>query len=178
MDPVTLTAVSIGSTALGGATSAIGSIISGNASKQMYDYQSGIAQMNERIAKQDASYARDVGETEAQASGMKTRFTLGKIVSTQAGSGLDVNSGSNLRVQESEQEIGTHDESVIRSTAAKRAYGYEVEAAQASAQGQVYKMAGKNAQVAGEIGAATSILGSASSVADKWTKAKTVGIVS
>lgn len=172
----TLGTIGAGASAGGGIMSAIGSLISGDASKKMYEYQAGIAKMNEKIALQDADYARSIGETEAQTSGMKTRFTLGKIVSAQSGSGLDVNSGSNRAVQESEQEIGTHDQSVIRSAAAKRAYGYETEAAQASAQGEVYKMSGQNAQTAGQIGAASSILGTASSVSSKWLDAKRVGM--
>lgn len=173
-----LGAIGAGASAAGGIVGAIGNLISGGSSKAMYDYQSGIAQMNKKISLQNADYARSVGETEAQTSGMKTRFTLGKIVSGQAGGGLDVNSGSNQRVQEGEQAIGTHDEAVIRSSAAKRAYGYEVEAATDEAQSQVYKMAGKNAQTVGEIGAATSILGSASSVAGKWLDASRVGLYS
>lgn len=185
MDPISLTAaastigsIGTGASAAGGIVGAIGNLISGGANKKMYDYQAGIAKINQKNALQDADYARSVGETEAQTSGMKTRFTLGKIVSTQAASGLDVNSGSNQRVQEGEQAIGTHDESVIRSSAAKRAYGYEVEAATDSAQAQVYTMAGKQAQTAGQIGAATSILGSASSVAGKWLDASKVGLYS
>lgn len=183
MDPISLGASALGSigtgaSAAGGIVGAIGNLISGGANKKMYDYQAGIAQINKKNALQDADYSRAVGETEAQTSGMKTRFTLGKIVSGQAASGLDVNSGSNQRVQEGEQAIGTHDEAVIRSSAAKRAYGYEVEAATDEAQSQVYKMGGKNAETAGMIGAATSILGSASSVAGKWLDASKVGLYS
>ncbi len=179
MDPISLgttAAIGMGASALGGGVGAIGNIISGNANAKSYQYQAGIAKINEQVAKQDADYSRAVGETEAQKSGMATRFTLGKIKAAQSGSGLDINSGSAKAVQESEQEIGSHDEAVIRSTAAKRAYGYEVEASQASAQSQLYTSAAKNAKTAGYIGAASSILGSASSVSDKWLTAKTKGI--
>lgn len=185
MDPIslglgasTLATIGTGASAAGGITGAIGSIIGGNASKKMYDYQAGIAKINQRNALQDADYARSVGETEAQTSGMKTRFTRGKIVSGQSASGLDVNSGSNQRVQEGEQAIGTHDQAVIRSSAAKRAYGYETEAATDSAQSEVYKMSGQQSQRAGQIGAATSILGGATSVAGKWLDASKVGLYS
>lgn len=176
MDPIT--AVGIGATVAGGGVSAIGSILSGNAKSQMYQYQSGIAQMNERIAKQDASYARYVGETEAQTSGMKTRFVLGKQLTAQSGSGLDVNSGSASRVRESTHDIGLHDEAVIRSNAAKRAYGFEVEAANASAQGEIYKSAAGEAKTAGYMGAASSVLGTVSSVSSKWLQAKQMGMFS
>lgn len=179
MDPVIsgpLAALSIGASALGAGTSAFGALQSGNANSKMYQYQAGVAKMNENIARSDADYTRAVGETEAQASGMKTRFTLGKIIAQQSGSGLDVNSGSNRDVQESEQAIGSHDESVIRSNAAKRAYGYEVEAANTSAQGEIYKASASQSKTAGAISAASSILGGVSSVSGKWLQAKQVGI--
>lgn len=178
MDPITLTAISLGATALGSGVGAVGSIMGGQAQSGMYKYQAGIAQMNQQIAEQDADYSRSVGEVEAQQSGMKTRFQIGNIKAGQSGSGLDVNSGSAALVRKSQHEVGMEDQAVIRSNAAKRAYGYEVEAAQQTAQGQVYKMAAEKSETAGTIGAITSILGGASSVSGKWLQAKQVGIFS
>lgn len=170
--------VSIAATVAGGAVSAYGQQQAGKSKQAMYNYQSAIATRNAEIAKQNADYAVRVGETQAQAQGMKTRFAVGSTIASRGASGLDVNRGSNARVVESVQEIGEHDASVIRSDAAKRAYGYEVEAANATAQGEVYTMAGEDAKRAGDIGAVSTIIGTAGSVADKWTGAKTRGIVS
>ena len=175
-DPVTLTGISIGATALGGLTKAFGDITSGNAQSAMYKYQSGIALMNQQINKQNADYERQVGEVQAQQSGIKTREQIGTIKSVQSGSNVDINSGSAAGVRESQSEVGLQDQAIIRSNAARRAYGYEVEAAQNKAQSDIYQMSAAKSKTSGIIGALGSILGTAGSVAGKWLDANRTGI--
>lgn len=174
-DPLSLTAISLGASALGGATSAVSSIMGGNSQAAQFQYQSGIAAQNALIAKQNANYATAAGEVSAQQSGMKTRFQLGQTTAQQGAGGLAVGSGSNQRVVDSEREVGTEDQALIRSNAAKQAYGYEVTAAQDTAQSQMYTQAASGAKTAGEIGAFGSILGTAGSVSSKWLQASQSG---
>src|SRR5262245_52585403 len=187
MDPISLTAAGVSlSTVLSGAGTAAGvgaaglgaysNIMGGKAKAAQAQYQAGIADLNRRLALQDADYARAVGESQAQASGMKTRYVLGQQLTAQSGSNIDVGSGSAARVRSSTADIGRQDQTVIRANAAKRAFGHEVEAAQATGQGEVYKMTAKQAEEAGTIGAVGSILGGVSSVSDRWLQAKTKGI--
>jgi len=176
MDPVSLTAISIGATAAGGAVSGIGALSSGASKQSMYNYQSGIAVQNSLIAKQNADYAIRVGEQQAQAEGLKVRQQVGSTVANRGASGLDVNTGSNAKVVQSVEEVGEDNVAVIRSDAAKRAYGYKVEANQATTQGQLYRMAGEDASRAGTISALGSILGTAGSVSSKWLDANQRGI--
>ena len=178
MDPVSLAVISIGASAAGGGVSALGALQSGQAANSMYQYKAGVAAINEKIAKQNAEYTLKVGETEAQASGMKTRFAVGSSRVAGGASGLDVNTGSKSRVIESTEAIGEQNQAVVRSDAAKRAYGYEVEAMQDTAQGQLYKMAGEQSVTASKYGAASSVLGAAGSVSDKWLTAQSRGIFS
>jgi hypothetical protein len=159
---------SLGATALGGITGAVGSIFGGQSQSAMYQYQAGIAAMNAQIAKQNAAYETAVGETRAQESGMKTRAQIGSTRAQQGASGLDVNSGTNVSVRASEAELGNFEQSIIRSDAARRAYGQEVVAAQETAQSQVDMMAADNAKTAGLLGGFTSILGGASSFGSKY----------
>lgn len=175
-DPVSLTAISLATTAATGGVSAYGAVQGGKSKQAMYNYQAGIAAMNTQVAKQNADYAIRVGESQAQAEGLKVKQQVGSTIANRGASGLDVNKGSNARVVQSVEEVGEHNESVIRSDAAKRAYGYEVEAASATAQGVVYRMAGDDARRAGDINALGSILGTAGSVSSKWSDAKTRGI--
>ena len=147
---------------------AMGSAYQGQAQANMYTYQAGVAQLNTTIEKQNADYARASGEVEAQQSGMKTRFQVGSERAAQGGSGLDVNTGSPLAVRESTQEVGAEDTAIVRSNAARRAYGYEVEAAQSTAQAGLDLMSATTAKTAGNIGAVSSLLGGAGSVASKW----------
>lgn len=167
-DPISM--IAIGSTIAGTITSATAANYSGQASANMYNYQAGIAQANKVLAQQDANYAISSGEVAAQQSGMKTRAQVG---ATRAGFGAsNVAGGSQDAVLKSETDIGQEDQALIRSNAAKRAFGFNVEAAKDTAQGQVYKTAAETSQETGRLGVLSSIIGGASNVAGKWLQYK------
>lgn len=172
----TLAAISIGGAVAGGGIGLLGSLFSGGAQKNAYNYQAQVAANNKVIADRNAQYAVASGETEAQISGMKTRAQIGGITAAQGASGLDVNSGSGVAVRESEAEIGSFNQMMIRANARKQAYGYEVEGMNQQAQERMSRQAGKNAMTAGIIGGASSVVGAASSVSDKWLKFGTAGV--
>lgn len=172
-----LTIVSLAATVIGGAMSAYGKAQQGAAQGRMFDYQAGIAQMNQKIALQNADYERNVGEIAAQESGMKTRAQVGATTAAQAASGLDVNAGSTSDVRTSETEIGQYNEAIIRANAARRAYGYDVEATQDVAQAGLYRMAASTSRAGGDIGAITSLLSMGTSVADKYLAARQKGLL-
>lgn len=178
-DPITLgtlATVGMASSALGGVVSAVGSVLGGQAKSQMFQYQAGVADINQRIAKRNASYARYVGEFEAQRSGMKSRYETGQQKVIQSGRGLDVNFGSPAAVRESQESIGRQEQTTIRSSAARRAFGYDVEAEKQRTAASMYRKSAKNEEIAGYIGAAGSILGATSSVAGKWYEAGQYGM--
>jgi hypothetical protein len=169
-------------------------------------YQAGVADVNKEIAKANANYSRDVGEVEAQQAGMKAHAELGEMIAQQGASGLKVDSGSSTKVRESMVEIGQYTQSVIRSSAAKKAYGYEVEAMQYGAQADVYRYTAEqhdaqaeNAMTAAgiteqsyglqdkamaNVGKAEginimgSLVGTAGSVATKWSEGGYTGLTS
>lgn len=175
-DPTVLASASIGSTAAGSILGAAGAKESGEAQGRMYDYQAGVAQLNKQIAEQNRDYAVQTGEREASIYGMKARQQAGAIRARQGGSGLSVNFGSAVDVQESQAEIAKLDLATIRRNAARTAYGYTVEATQDEAQSQIFKMAGANARRAGSINAAASLISGAGSVSSKWLQAKQTGV--
>jgi hypothetical protein len=160
----------MGATAGGSIMSAFGSLASGEANKSMYDYQSGIAKLNQQIDLQNATFATQQGEQQAQQYGLKAGQQMGQIKTAQASSGFDVNSGSNAQVRTSQAHLNSLDTDVIRSNAAKTAYNYTEQASVAGAQSQLYTMAGTNAMAAGEIGFGSSILGGVGSVSSEWLK--------
>src|SRR5437879_3754547 len=166
-DPISLglLAVSAVGTVAGGLTQAAGARAAGDAQARQYQYQAGVADMNKKVADQNRDYAFAAGEVEAQQSGMKTRQEIGTQKTIQSASNLDVNTGSGADVRESQGAVGQENQNLIRSNAARRAYGYEVEAANATAQGQVYRMSADNARTAADYKVASSIIGTATSVA-------------
>lgn len=190
-DPTTIiSGIGLGISALGALTGAFGAVTGGEAQGQQFEaqarqatYQRGVALMNQRIAKQNADYSRSVGEVEAQTEGMKTRAVVGATKAHQAASGIDLETGSAADVRESESAIGAENVAVIRSNAARQAYGYEVEASKDVAQAGLFEAAAEDstraagsARTAGTIGAVSSILGGASSVSSRWLQGNQVGL--
>ena len=170
-DPVSLAVIGMAAGAAGGGVSALGSLFSGQAQKKMYDYQAGVALANAKVAKQDAQYALDSGEVEAQQAGMRGRFQQGATKVGIASGNIDTSTGSGSQVLKSETEVTQENEGVIRANAAKRAYGFEVGAAEDVAQSSADIAAGKTSVTAGDIGATSSILGAVGNVSSKWLQA-------
>lgn len=171
MDPVTLGVLTVGSmvaTGAGGIMQASGQAEAGESANRMYQYRAGISQINSHIAEQNADYALKVGEVDAQREGMKTRGVVGALRAKGSASGIDVNTGSKARVGESAEMVGEQNAAVARADAAKRAYGHRVEAMNATAQGELYRVAGAEEERAGKIKAAGTLIGTAGSVASKW----------
>lgn len=175
-DPATLAIVGIGSSVLGGTLSGVGQVTGGMAKSNMYKYQAGVARVNRDLKIRDAQHARYVGETEAQRIGMKSRFEQGQARATQAGRGFQVDAGTNADVIGSMAEISRHDQATTRANAARRAYGFEVEAAQQGTQAGMYERASSDAERTGWLGGLGSLVSTAGSVAGKWLDASRVGI--
>ncbi len=170
-DPLTWAAIGTAASIAGGVTSAGGALAKGSADSSMYGYQSGVAKMNADIAQQNAAYSVEAGGSAAYQSGVKTGEIVGQQKANQGASGVDVNSGSPAGIRSTTTALGQIDQNTIRTNYAKRAYGYEVEAASKDAESTADLVAGSNAQKAGFISAAGSILGTVGSVSGKWLQA-------
>jgi hypothetical protein len=166
----------IGSTLLGGITSAVSGFVQGEDQQQMYNYQAGVARLNSQISQQNATYATQVGDIQAEQAGLQGAQRMGKIKSAQGASGLDVNSGSNKQVQTSQAQITSTDQTAIRSNAARTAYNYENMAVGFGAQANADTIAGQNARSAGLLNAGSSLLSSASSVSSQWLRGQSLGM--
>lgn len=146
------------------------------ATSQMYTYQAGIADLNRRIALNNRDYAITAGGEEAKRFGMKSAQVAGSIKAKQAASGIDVNAGSLVDVQKGQKQVSDLDMATIRNNAARKAYGYQVEAETASMQTEMYTAASKNSLEAGNIAAAGSLISGASNVSSKWLQGNQQGL--
>ena len=176
--PEVLATIGIASTVGGGLADAFGGIFGGNAASSKFKYQAGMSRMNAMINRQNAEYETVIGEREAGRAGMKSAFTTSNIRSGQAASGGVVDTGSNADVVESQHAIGLMDQQTIRNSAAQRAYGYEIKAAEDESSAKMFEIGARNARTAGYLSAAKSILGAGGSVASKWLTAKQHGLYS
>ena len=71
------------------------------------------------MATQNAQFAGAEGEQQTAAEGAKTKAAVGATLANEGASGIDVDSGSNVDVRESEAKIGMLNALTIRSNAAK-----------------------------------------------------------
>lgn len=150
---------------------AYGQFKQGQSQSAMYNYQSGLAQTNASIAKQDAIYATQTGEVEAQQSGMRTRSEVGSTKVGYGAGNISTSSGSSKNVIASETSIGQANEAVIRANAAKRAYGFNVASAEDTAQAGVFSEAAHTARTSANLQIASTIVGAATGVSSKWSQA-------
>lgn len=140
----------------------------GNASAQrsVLQYQQGVAQGNALLAEQRATDALTQG---AQAVG-DLQQRVGQVKGAQrasfAANGVDLKVGSPVQIAASTDWARDVDIATIRNNAARSAWGYRVQGANAGAQAGAYgAAAGAVSPIASS---ASSLLGSASGVASKW----------
>ena len=140
------------------AVSAYGSYESGQAQQAAAKYQSQVEQNNAIIAQQNAQWAAQAGNAQAEQKQLETRAKVGGILASQAAAGIDVNSGSAVDVKSSASELGELDAINIRSNAARTAYGYNVQSSSDQNQSQLDTFEGNADAEAGDIKAGGSVL--------------------
>lgn len=176
MNPKSIGGLGMGLTGGGSLLSAGGAIAGGFANAGMYNYQAAVAQLRKQIADQNAEFSIQTGEQQAVKTGLAQGQRLGQIKVAQAAGGFDVNSGSNKQVRDSQRMLDQMDLNQIRSDAARRAYGYQIEGAMDEAQAGAYKAAASQSITSGIVSGFGSVLGGASSVASQWMQASKVGL--
>ena len=168
--------VGIGSSIASAGLGAYSALAGGESKSKAFEYQAGVAQINAKIAEDNANYAIRTGDAQALRAGMGQRFRMGQITSRQAASGIDINTGSAVAVREGQGMVDRMDQSQIRENAARKAYGHMVEAEGHKQSSAIAKSSAADAEWAGKIGAATSILGGVTSVSSKWSQANQSGM--
>lgn len=161
---------------IGGAVGAYGSITSGNAAAAASTYKAGVAQLNKQIADQNANWATEAGGVKGMETGLEAGQKIAQTKVVQSGSGFDVTTGTNQTVRDTQTKAAQFDQNVIAWDASKTSWGFEAKAATDTAQSNLDMMAAGSEKTAGQIGAVSSFLGAASSVASKWTQGNSIGM--
>lgn len=149
--------------AIGGVVASVaGAGVSAASAIQQGDYAAAVAQRNAAISRQSAGNDIQAGAVQEQQQLFKTAAVVSAARAAQGSSGLDVNSGSAVTVRASSEELGNQSAAIIRSNAARAAYGEDVQASADIATAAADKAAGQN-QAIGDIlsglGSAGSMLG-------------------
>lgn len=90
---------------------------------------------------------------------------MGEARVKNAGLGLDTTFGSAANLESDIALIGYEDSATISENTIKEVQGYDINAANYRMQGQAKKMEAKAAKTAGYVGAASTLLSSASQIA-------------
>jgi hypothetical protein len=155
-------------TVAGAATTAIGAEESASAQAASAKYNAQVAANNQSIANQNAQLAQATGEQKAAQQGQAARAQVGAIKAAFGASGVDPNSGSALNVQSSAAQLGELSALQIKSNAAQQAYGYEAQGQGYGEEQQLSELQAQEAPIAGDISAASSILGGAGSAGNQY----------
>jgi hypothetical protein len=140
----------------------------GAATANSANYAAQVAANNAAVARSNATYAEQAGQTSATATALKGANQQGKIKTGQAASGVSVNTGSAVDVQASARELNKLDTATDLHNADLQAYGYRTQATSYEAQAELEKAEAQQAPIGADLAAAGGILGSASSLAQKW----------
>lgn len=147
----------------------IGTAVSVYSSSEQARYNKEVAQNNATVAEYQAADAIERGELEEKQSRLRTKGLIGKQKSAIAGSGFTLDeSGSAGDVISDTAAFGEEDVLAIRSNAAREAWSYRVQGANAQAQGQL-------AVAEGQSKSTSSVVSGAGSVSDKWYKWRKAG---
>lgn len=171
-DPLTIAATAaVGS----GVVGTIGSLQAGHAAQQAANYNASVQMQNADQARRNAEIASQSGMANQNIQQLKTRAQMGSIKANQGASGVSMNSGSSVDVLQSAAVIGEMDSLSVRSRATREAYGYEVQGTNFQNQATLDKEEGKAAKTASYFNAASTLLGSASNAAGKFSSYKQAG---
>src|SRR5687768_17366118 len=96
--------------------------------KGQADYQSKVAANNAKVADWQAADAKERGDQAAAATRRRAAALQGSQAASMAARGLDISDGSANAILTDTDFFGEYDQNIVRSNAAREAYGYQVRA--------------------------------------------------
>lgn len=150
----------------GASMAGVGAYNKSLADKAAYETQATVADNNSALAQLQASDAIRRGQTAQFTSQLRTRQLQGTQAATMAANGVDLSSGSPLNILSDTEFMGNNDAGVIAMNAAKEAWGYNVQAANASNNANLLRARAETESPGRAM--ATSLLTSAGNVASRW----------
>ena len=152
---------SLAATAASGVMSAMGA-------EQQAAAQASAARYNATLANQNANTATQQANAQAFQISQQGAQKMGAARAALAASGVDANGGSALMVQEGIGQTTGQDIANTRYNANLQSLGYRNQAALDTSQAN-------NAETAGDMGAASSLLGAASQFSGRWAGFQSIG---
>lgn len=150
----------------GAASSAIGAYYGAQANKTSLELQANLADINARVSESAAQATLLTGQREEQ----KSMLATANLKSAQrvgfAANGVDLGEGSPVNVLTTTDTMGQIDANTIKANAIKSAWGYRTQGVNQTNQATMSRAAA--GAIDPTMSAASSLLGSAGSVASSW----------
>jgi hypothetical protein len=161
---------------IGTAASVYGKIQEGKAQSNQYKYQAAVDRNNQIISTRQADDAIQRGKIEEENVRRRTQAIKGEQRAAYAANGIDLGSDAVVDTLADTAMLGELDALTTRSNAEREAYGFRVQGMNYGASAQNNTMAAKNTKSASRIGAMTTLLSGASTVASSYSDYKTKGV--
>ena len=156
----------VGTQMVGGIMSVIGAFYSAQGQRRMLQAQADIAKINAATAESSARTALMIGQREEQRSMLQTAALKGKQTASMAANGIDLGEGSAARVLTDSDVMGQIDRNTIAANAVRQAWGYRTQAVNLQNDASIKES--QAGAISPWMGAASSLLTSAGSVAGSW----------
>lgn len=148
---------------------ALTSIVSGVTGMMQAQYQAAVADMNAKVAKENAERAVERSRIEGEDNDMQTKALLAEQEVAQAASGVSLSGKSQIQTRASARKLGWRDTANIIHAGRVEEYNYLVQKANFDAEKKAAKISGMSSLVGGFLGAAgnlpSSMIGGSTSVA-------------
>lgn len=167
-------AASMATQGIGVISSAYGAYSKASGEQAGYQYQANVADNNKQIAGWQAADALQRGQTAVARHGTKVAQLRGAQRATLAARGVDLGEGSALDILSDTEFMGGVDANTIKDNAAKEAWGYRVQAVNASSNADLLRMRASNIDPGGD--AMSTFLTGAGGVAKTWYSLKEKGV--
>ena len=156
---------------LSGFTSAVGSVASASAQRAAASYQANMLDLNAQMAERNAQGELMRGQREEQSVRLRTAQLKSSQRVALAANGLDLGQGTANDVLTSTDVMGENDANTVAANALRSAFGYRTQAMNFANEARMRRASAPS--VAGAL--ATSLIGSATSVSEKWANLKKTG---
>jgi hypothetical protein len=166
------TAATVGSAAISGVGSLFGASAASKAGQDranMDNYKAYVAAQNAQIALQNQVRDRAVGDQQAYYNDLKLRQQIGSAEADAGASGFSVGDSPTIKAGiSSVHQLGRMDTLNIIDNARQKAYGDLIQSYNYTQEALMDQSAARNDITAGDTQATSTLLGGASSIADKW----------
>lgn len=147
-------------------SSGIGSYFGAKTNKTNMQTQAALADTNARIAEMGAQSALDQGQKQVAALTLKAGQVKGAQRAAMAANGIDLGEGNAAEVQASTDIVKEIDANTLNANAVRTAWGYRLTGTNYQNEALMKRNAADS--ISPGMAAATSLLGSAGSVAQSW----------